>query len=385
MKKKAIDSIAAKNRIVRKITRTIVGRSNFLILGHKNADEDCISSMVAISLLIKKLNKSVSILLTEQVNEKYLYLLNICRYNAIRILSDCSPEGNGIDTICVVDTPKPSMLQSCPGSLKLLANEDIPVIEFDHHLASDSAYIGDEELSLVTEASSTCELIGYLALKMQSQRSVLEISEADDLFTRNFVLAILTGIVGDSKMGKFIKSRREQWFYNLFSSTFSIMLSAKTAAGSSNLSSMNEVFAEISRLSQLEEQCFNYFMEHKRHSATLDYTLLKEELTNPLPGNMDMELLVSTARSVADALAEENGRLGMVAYYDPPEVSQLIQFRIRRSHNFRDLDLRVILEKAGIENGGGHEGAIGFRLLKEQIEDIESYAGSLVTRIEELL
>ena len=385
MKKQDIATIAAKNRIVAGIIGILTERNNFLIMGHKNADEDCIASMVAISLLIKKLNKNVSILLTEAVNNKFLYLLNICRYNAINILDNCTTVVHEIDAICVVDTPKPSMLQTCPGAQKLLLAEKVAVVEFDHHLAADAAYIGEPELSLVAEASSTCELIGYLALKMERHRKALEITDIDGLFTRNFVLAVLTGIVGDSKMGKFIKSRREMWFYNLFSTTFSKLLSAKTSAGSTNLSTMEEVFAEITRISRIEEHCFNYLAQAKQNGKHLSYSVLDETKTNPLPAEMDMDLFVSTARSVADALAEESGYLGMIAYYDPPGVSNLVQFRIRRSHTYRGLDLRQILTAAGIENGGGHEGAVGFRIAKDEIDDIYRFTRELADRIESMI
>ncbi|ORC32731.1 hypothetical protein B4O97_15665 [Marispirochaeta aestuarii] len=377
MRKSDIPSIAAKNRIVLRIIEALLQSRNVLVLGHRNSDEDCIASMVAISLLVKKLNRNVSILLTEQIHERFHYLLNICRYNAIHVIPDCSGGADEIDTICVVDTPKPEMLQICEGAQKLLASPRVRVIEFDHHLAADSAYIAPRETALVTTASSTCELIGFLALKMRCLRDRFEEIDGEDLFSRNFVLAVLTGIVGDSKMGKFIKNHRERWFYKLFSSRFSRMLSEKTHQTSSNLSSMEDIFKEITRLSQLEERCFKYFMKYRQSRGCIAYTVLDEEMTSPLPEETDIDLFVATARSVADALAEESGCLGMVAYHDPPEVSDLIQFRIRRSHSFQNFDLREILSAAGIENGGGHEGAIGFRIPKKEISDIREYCSHL--------
>ncbi len=363
----------------------LIQSRNVLVLGHKNSDEDCIASMVAISLLVKKLNRNVSILLTEQIHERFLYLLNICRYNAINIIPDCSGIINEIDTICVVDTPKPTMLQSCQGAEKLLHSSAVKVIEFDHHLAADSAYIAPQETALVATASSTCELIGYLALKIRCLRDLFEGIDVDDIFSRNFVLAVLTGIVGDSKMGKFIKNHRERWFYELFSSWFSRLLSEKTHRTSSNLSSMEEIFKEITRLSKLEERCFKFFMQHKQNAKCISYIILDRSQTSPLPKDTDMDLFVSTARSVTDALAEMSGCLGMVAYYDPPEVSDLIQFRIRRSHSFEGFDLREILTAADIDNGGGHEGAIGFRIPASRIPDIQEFCRKLLEIIDDLL
>jgi nanoRNase/pAp phosphatase (c-di-AMP/oligoRNAs hydrolase) len=72
----------------------------------------------------------------------------------------------------------------------------------------------------------------------------------------------------------------------------------------------------------------------------------------------------------------------MVCYIDPPEESDLIQFRIRRSHRYKQLDLRTILKTFSISNGGGHEGAIGFRIPKSEVDDLEEYVDTLIRGIE---
>ena len=48
---------------------------------------------------------------------------------------------------------------------------------------------------------------------------------------------------------------------------------------------------------------------------------------------------------------------------------------------YRSLDLRNVLPKLEIENGGGHEGAIGFRVERSNIDDF----GAFVARIVETL
>ena len=52
MAKSKIETIPARNRIIDNIFQAILQRDCFLILGHKNPDEDCISSMIAISILL---------------------------------------------------------------------------------------------------------------------------------------------------------------------------------------------------------------------------------------------------------------------------------------------------------------------------------------------
>ena len=78
-----------------------------------------------------------------------------------------------------------------------------------------------------------------------------------ELFPRNLVLAILTGIIGDSNMGQYLKSRREKRYYQIFSGMFNDMLSRRTTK-KTNFSTMDQVFTELQKLSDHEEDCFRY-------------------------------------------------------------------------------------------------------------------------------
>jgi nanoRNase/pAp phosphatase (c-di-AMP/oligoRNAs hydrolase) len=62
-----------------------------------------------------------------------------------------------------------------------------------------------------------------------------------------------------------------------------------------------------------------------------------------------------------------------------------VQFRMRRSSTFQTFDLRRILDLFSIKNGGGHEGAIGFRISRREIGDIPSFVLSLISGIEEAI
>jgi len=52
--KTGISSIKTRNLIINNILEAIAIRDCFLVMGHKNPDEDCISSMIAIGLLLNK-------------------------------------------------------------------------------------------------------------------------------------------------------------------------------------------------------------------------------------------------------------------------------------------------------------------------------------------
>jgi nanoRNase/pAp phosphatase (c-di-AMP/oligoRNAs hydrolase) len=381
MQKTPIVSIAEKNRTIGNIINAMLTREHFLMIGHANPDDDCIASMVAFSLLLVKFDKDAKIFLKGKVHEHFHYLLNIARYNSIRVVDRMD---GPVDTVVVCDTPKPTMIEKDDGLKRLLQNDAVRVIEFDHHMGTDSVYIGDEGYRLVTEASSAAELIGHLAFKLNNRKDLLHRYQTEDLFTRNLVLAILTGIIGDSKMGQFLKSARERRYYGIFSGIFNNLLTKETTKDT-NFANMEEVFNELQRLSRKEENCYNYFINRKKFSPSVGWVTLSERNMRELFKLCDNETIVSVARAVCDTLAEESGKLSLVAYYDNPAKSDLVQFRMRRSQKFKTFDLRTVLEIFAIENGGGHEGAIGFRLAKERFDDLEEYVVTLLEGVEKVI
>jgi nanoRNase/pAp phosphatase (c-di-AMP/oligoRNAs hydrolase) len=386
MRKRRIASIAEKNRIIDNIITAMDSRDDFILMGHQNPDEDCIASMVAFALLLSKFHKSAALVICSEIHQHFQYLLNICKYNSIGVLESCRDVPAGASTLVVFDTPKPSLLEDFPGAAALFSDPKLLRIEIDHHLEADSAYIGDPGYRLVDEASSSSELVGYLGLKLNNRPELLSRHQIVELFSRNLVLAILTGIIGDSKMGRYLKTTREKWFYRSFSTMFNDMLASKTYKLSRNFSTMEELFSELEKLSEKEDLCFRYLMARAdTRSELIHAVVLTAEDTPELAAQFDQDTVITVARYAADRLAEGSGCLSLVVYYDDPAFSNWIQFRMRRSEAFKALDLRRVLEHFAISNGGGHPGAIGFRLDREEVADIGAYARQLVTGTEALV
>ena len=295
--KREIATIAQKNRIVENIIREIVSQESFLLVGHKNPDEDCIASLVSFALLLSKFSKNVTVSTCGKVQEQLHYLLNICKYNSINMVQGCEFELNHISCIVILDTPKPSMIDTNDAIQAVLDNPSVRRIEIDHHLASDAAYSGDEGYCLVSNASSTCELIGFLGLKMMKYKDMLAQFGIDTLFSRNLALAVLTGIIGDSKMGKFLKTNRERWFYKTFSGMFGAMLQEMTLKGSRNYSSMEEVFKALESLSTEENECFNRIIERKSVKAQVGYSLLSEKESQEIYAKYGNDIVVNVTKA----------------------------------------------------------------------------------------
>ena len=289
-----------------------------------------------------------------------------------------------VDTLVLCDTAKPDMIDVNPAVRELIADPKTLKIEFDHHIGSDSVYFGDPGYRLVTEASSSGELIGHLLLRLRGRPPILKRFQIHDLFSRNIVLAVLTGIIGDSKMGAYLKSRRERRYYRMFSSMFNRLLTRRTYH-SGNLANMNQVFEEIQRLSDTEQGCYSRFYGQRKSTERFGYVVVGEEEVRELCRTYDIDTIVSVARALTDRLADESGCLGLVCYADDPAVSDLVQFRIRRSARYKKYDLRRILEELSYQNGGGHEGAIAFRIPKSQVGDLDCYVLELIGKVEALV
>lgn len=382
MVKKPIKTVREKNRVTGNIIDAIINRKSFLICGHKNPDEDCVSSMIAFALLLTKFDKPPLIYLDGYVPETMEYLLNICKYNSIKLIDRNSGLRKNIDTIVICDTPKGEALDINSKIKKLFNKKGIIKIEIDHHMGTDSEYIGDEDYRLVTEASSSCELIGYLTLKLAGRKEVLKNYLISDPFSRNLVLAIITGIVGDTNMGQYLKSRKEKKYYNIFTATYSDML-LKSTIKDTNFTRIDEISRELHKLTKQEEECHNYIIKREQLSNSIGYTILSRDDMKYLYGKFDDEIIVSVIRHVANEIAEESGKIGMVAYHDNPKTSDLVQFKMRRAHGFKNFDLRDVLELFSISDGGGHEGAIAFRFPQSKIPDVKHYTEDLVKKLKQ--
>ena len=378
MKKSRIPCRRRKIQIINSFLDEMCKRESFLMVGHQNPDEDCVASMVAFSLLMTKFHKNQAMVLNRENWDKFPYLLSIAKYNSIRVIGSSDEIGEDYDTVIAFDTPKSVMLDFYKQLKSLLSREDVLVMEIDHHLEADGEYIGDEGYRLVDEASSTCELIGYLAVKLEKKRHIVKEFGIGEIFSRNFVLSIVTGMVGDSKMGQFLKSRREKRYYRYFSRLFNNMLVRKTDKNSGNFSSIEDILYELERLSGEEEECYQALLKYKKVEGPIAWITLSEKETAMVLEGCGTDVIVTVARYMANFLAEESGYVSLVAYYDPPEKSNLIQFRMRRSQNLKTLDLREVVSRLRITNGGGHEGAVGFRVPGEAVDNYDAFVENIV-------
>jgi nanoRNase/pAp phosphatase (c-di-AMP/oligoRNAs hydrolase) len=388
VRKREIATIAEKNRIAANIIGEIERLDTFILVGHQDPDTDCIASLAAIGLLLRRADKDAVIYLPGPVNEHFNYLLAICKYNGIILLyggdkiptyldkADASTKG-----LFLLDTPKPEMFSWNGPIEKMFKDPAVRKIEIDHHVQTDAVYAGDQGFCLVTEASSTCELIGYLVIKMMKKKNW---RKEEGAFIQNISLAILTGIVGDSSMGKYLKNKKEKMYYDLFRDSFDRYLEERTQKSIKKMSDKN-TFDVLQTFSVQDRKCFDRIMNARVETEALFYVGLGKAESKELFDSYGNDRVVMVTKITADTLAENSGKLGLVAYYDTSKPDGLVEFRLRRGSKYNTLDLRKILKKLKVDNGGGHPGAIGFRIPGENIADFGKFLTGLAKDINALI
>ncbi len=389
-KKRPFPTIQERNRTIERILTVIRERRSFLLLGHILPDEDCIASLVTMALLLGKFGKDVVIYLSNPIPNQLSYLSNICDYNAINLVIGNEPLLHDYEVVCVLDTPKPDMISLRPEMAALLKEErfiggkPIPIIEFDHHLSADAEYSGTEGYRFVHYATSTCELLALFCHKLERRKDLLAQYEIKNLFSRNIVLSLLTGMIGDTKNGLTLKNARDMFFYKFFTKRFSSILEASLRKNTQNYASTQDIFTSIQLLTVVEKDIYHELLSRARYSGRIGSVALTEEESMSFLAQTEYNIFVKAIKTVTDNLAEKSGVIGMTAYFDPPEISDLVQFRIRTARDIGGIDLRTILTDFSISDGGGHPGAIGFRVPKAAIGDSAKFVSRILKRLEEL-
>lgn len=371
-------SIASKNKTMENIFELIFKNTNFLLLGHDYADEDCIASLVALGLLLRKFSKNVCIFLEKPIPQQLSFFNGICSYNKIEVYNGVLKKTEKPDGIFILDTPKPSMIY-CAGTAKyFLEMLTIPKVELDHHFTADADYSGDVGYRLTMRASSTCEIIAQMCSKLEKKPHILQQYCIENLYSRNIVLSMLTGMLGDAKFGNYLVTRRDKSFYLYYLKKFNRILTEKFYKNSGNISSIDEILVVLEKLSAEEALIYEKIMQNSYISGNVGVVALDQSKSIELNSSLEYEQFLGIVKMATNNIADKAHGLGLSVYFDPPNISDKIQFRLRASDEVKGINLVPILEAMKIEDGGGHPGAIGFRFSAENVPNLHLYISELV-------
>ena len=375
-------NIAKKNRTIRNIFSLIMHSSKFLLLGHSYSDEDCVSAMLAIALLLRKFDKYVTIYIKDRFPPSLAFFQNICEYNEIELTINSTDSITKPDVIFILDTPKPDMIAANGCIYDFLNTPSIPKLEVDHHFDSDAAYIGDPNYCLVLYASSTCEILCRICYKLATHPEIRQRYSIEELYSRNLVLTLLTGMLGDAKMGNYISNPHDKEVFDYFSNHLNLMLriSTHSEGRTKKIESMERLLDVMETTDAETEKIYHTIIDRAKYTGHIGTIILSEDESNAFFESIEYAQFTGMIKEATNAIAEKVGGVGISAYYDSPGKSNKIQCRIRASETARGINLHPVLTHFKITDGGGHPGAIAFRLPRESgsslytlLEDIQSF------------
>lgn len=386
-KKDVALSITEKNKTIWRIVNLTMANSSFLIFGHTCPDEDCVASVTALGLLLRKFGKKVCIYLESAVQRPLQFLADVINYNGIEFYTDALATIEKPDVIFVLDTPKPDMIATDEYGYSFLNDPAILKVEIDHHFDADAHTVSTPEFSLLMHASSTCEIIAHICYKLSQRPEVLQTYEISDLYSRNIVLAMLTGMVGDAKTGSYLFKKRDKKFFEYFFNKFNKLLVKKRRINSNNITDGYEILNIISSLSTSEHKILNKLLEHSDYANKIGSVFLDELASTQLFNMADYAQVIGVVKTATNAIAETAGLVGISAYYDPPDISNNVQYRVRASKEGTFLNLLSVLLELNIDDGGGHPGAIAFRFDKQKFsaEDFNRMNQIIIEKVQKLI
>jgi len=285
------------------------------------------------------------------------------------------------DVLCILDTPKPDMVAADGCIYDFLSNPAIPKVELDHHFFSDAAYSGDPDYSLVLHASSTCEILCRICYKLANHPEIMQRYSIQELYSRNLVLALLTGMLGDAKMGNYLVTAHDKEVFNYFSRHLNMMLRISTRSeNTKKIASMERLLNVIETSDAETEKIYNTIVSKAVYTKGVGMIILSESDSKSIFETIEYGQFISMIKMATNTIAEKANGVGISAYYDTPDKSNKIQCRIRACEAVRGIDLHSVLAHFQITDGGGHPGAIAFRLprnlnrpLQTFLVDMESF------------
>ena len=368
--KEGFRSLVARNRVINNIIGAIIHRQSFVVVGHQAEDDDCMASTVAMALLIKKFNKEVKLHVHFTRSASHTFLQKITQYNGIPNLGIHCETMDPIDTMVICDVPRTDMIQNSKALNQYLGSDKVLHIEIDHHLGSNSNYSGNHDWCLVDRATSTCELIYILGSKLRLQSSLIRRHAIDQIFSRNMIVTLLVGFLGDTQNGRYLNGVRNRRAYRLYTDSLNRRLKDLTF-DKNYAHSSDEIGQLVVQMSKHEADIRHYCMKRLQIAQNWHFIILNPAESLFLWENYDdHELILSTARTLASILSEKSDKFGEFSMMISPQIKRvsaasrsprLLHGHLRRNTKYSAVDLRKVLKDAAILNGGGHEGAVAFR------------------------
>lgn len=372
-------------------------RQNRHFLFSAYPDADALGTMLALALYLRLLNKKATLLFPGPIKANLQFMKDIIRYNNITVVEDAAELvslQDEVDTVVFCDTaharlvPLFSTVQDC------FLSRGVPSIEIDHHFGTDSAAITGQGVHLFRKANASAEIAAELLQGLHRLQPDLPAPFEQ----RNIVISLLMGMLTDTFGGRAVPLREDYDYWSrllgdsLRKGTPAVKESSPGNGPNHLFRSPQEILTHLNRLSPEQEQ---YVAALKRrivhHRGVGELNLFDSSLTG-----LSDELIQSGHaeffqiwNAMANIVPQAGGKVGLFYFNGANAEGQPCLFlKIRWAFGFDGFDLRETepVLKSVFENhylgGGGHTGAVSFRILPMAEPEFRSKVGSLVSFLE---
>ncbi|MDP6657313.1 MAG: hypothetical protein QF607_03035 [Nitrospinaceae bacterium] len=358
-------------------------KENFLFCG--DIDPDSVGSMMSLALFLRLMDKQASIVLENGLNENLDYLISILEYNSIRILKTEDEIKNmkeSVDAIVICDTANTKLVPFYSVLSDSFLNQNFSVIEIDHHFGADSEELTEDGIKLFREANATTEIIGELL-----QELVTRFPETTDPFNqRNILIGLITGLLGDTVGGKVVPLKED---FDYWMKELGARLTKNTRwrgakegrpadSKDSKFASPEKISEYLDRLSDEQEGCLTALTNRINNKNGLGFLNLMEPTYKEVedvcqPYNSDW--FADILGFLLNRVPEEAGKIGVICFNGKnAEGKECIFVKLRRAVAYDGFDLRQVEDQlkgvfdGSYMGGGGHPGAVSFRIVPQQEE-----------------
>ncbi len=372
-------------------------RQNRHFLFSAYPDADALGTMLALGLYLRLLGKKSTLFFPSPLKANLQFMKDIIQYNNIAVVEDeaeLKSLQNKVDTVVFCDTAHSRLVPLLETLYDCFLNRGIPSIEIDHHFGTDSAAITETGVHLFRKANASTEIAAELLQGLH--RSHPELPAPFE--QRNIVISLLMGMLTDTFGGRAVPLRED---YDHWSRLLGDHLKAKTQMSDENGSknggkvlfrSSGEILAHLNGLNPEQER---YVRELKqriaRHRGVGELNLLDSSLAqiSGRPLRSGHEEFFQVWNTMANVVPQMGGRVGLFYFNgNNAEGRPCIFLKIRRAFNFNRFDLRECepaLQSAFGEHylgGGGHAGAVSFRVLPMAESQFRFKAAAIVSFLE---
>ena len=360
---------------IKKAVALIQEKKRFLFAA--SLDPDSVGSMVSLALYLNLLGKKAHLIIKESLGSNFDFLEKIIHHNKIEVLTSLEQlQGikKEVDLVMFFDTANSKLLPFYAAIKENFLSQELPVIEFDHHFGSDSEELSANSVKLYRKANANTEIIAELLLQLHEK----DPAQPHPFTRRNILLPLITGLLSDTVNGKVIhfKEDYEYWMEKLGKS-----LKKETYAENSqtkNFSDQRQVSEHIHTLAEDQKLCLELMSGRIVMDKGLGMINLLDS-TYPEVKYFCQPYNTPWFSEVRDFLLnmvpEKAGKVGILCYHGKDSTgADCAYIKMRRSTQYQGYDLRgaedTVRETFGdlYMGGGGHAGAVSFRIQPQEDE-----------------